>query len=212
MTRPSKEEAAKLVGIVTGRRHLRAVCCFCGARDGLDPRFRAGAQALAKAMAARGLELVYGGGALGMMGTLADAMLDAGAKVTGVIPHGLARREFEHARVTTLHRVDTMHERKALMERLSDAFIALPGGFGTLDELFEIATWAQLGLHEKPIGLLDTAGYWEGLKMQVARAMREGFVGNGLEKLLVIESEPEVLLKNLLAHVPPPAAIKWGAK
>jgi uncharacterized protein (TIGR00730 family) len=163
-------------------------------------------------MAKRGLSLVYGGGALGMMGALADAVLDAGAKVTGVIPHGLARREFAHARVTTMHRVDTMHERKALMERLSDAFIALPGGFGTLDELFEITTWAQIGLHEKPIGLLDTGGYWEGLKLQIARALKEGFVAEGLDRLLVVEREPDALLDRLLEHVPPPPVVKWGAK
>jgi uncharacterized protein (TIGR00730 family) len=104
-----------------------------------------------------------------------------------------------------------MHERKALMERLSDAFIALPGGFGTLDELFEITTWAQIGLHEKPIGLLDTADYWEGMRIQIARSLKEGFVTNGLEKLLVIENEPEALLERLLAHVPPPPVVKWGA-
>jgi uncharacterized protein (TIGR00730 family) len=207
-----RKAAEKLIGTGAEGGAVRAVCCFCGARDGNDPRFRKGAAALAKAMAARGLTLVYGGGALGMMGALADAMLDAGGEVTGVIPHGLARREFEHPRVTTLHRVNTMHERKALMERLSDAFIALPGGFGTLDELFEITTWAQIGLHEKPIGLLDTAGYWEGMRIQIARSLKEGFVTNGLEKLLVIENEPEALLERLLAHVPPPPVVKWGAR
>jgi uncharacterized protein (TIGR00730 family) len=114
--------------------------------------------------------------------------------------------------VTTLHRVNTMHERKALMEGLSDAFIALPGGFGTLDELFEIITWAQLGLHEKPIGLLDSAGYWEGMRLQIERSLKEGFVSNGLENLLVVEREPGALLDRLLAHVPPPPVVKWGAK
>jgi uncharacterized protein (TIGR00730 family) len=189
-----------------------AIACFCGARDGKNPKYREAAAALGREMAKRGQSLVYGGGSLGMMGALADAVIDAGGQVTGVIPHGLARREFAHPRITTMHRVDTMHERKALMEKLSDAFIALPGGFGTLDELFEITTWAQIGLHEKPIGLLDTEGYWEGLHTQVERALKDGFVAEHLENLLVVEREPIALLDRLVNHVPPPPAVKWGAK
>jgi uncharacterized protein (TIGR00730 family) len=191
---------------------VKSIACFCGARDGLNPAFRQGAVALGTAMVKRGLALVYGGGSLGMMGALADAVLAAGGHVTGVIPYGLARREFEHPRVTTMHKVDTMHERKALMEKLSDAFIALPGGFGTLDELFEITTWSQIGLHEKPIGLLDTLGYWEGLHLQVERARKEGFIAEGMQKMLVVERTPEALLDLMHAHVVPPPVVKWQSK
>jgi uncharacterized protein (TIGR00730 family) len=188
---------------------IAAIACFCGARDGLQPAFRESAQKLGRALAERKLHLVYGGGALGMMGALADAVLEHGGQVTGVIPHGLARAEFEHPRLTALHRVETMHERKALMERLADAFIALPGGFGTLDELFEIATWSQIGLHEKPIGLLDTKGYWQGLQLQVARAIEEGFVAKHLDRLLVVDERPAVLLDRLVAHAPPAPVVQW---
>jgi uncharacterized protein (TIGR00730 family) len=188
---------------------IQAITCFCGARDGNQPIFRESARALGRAMARRNLQLVYGGGSLGMMGALADAVLDAGGTVTGVIPHGLARAEFAHAGVTTMHRVETMHERKALMEQLAHAFIALPGGFGTLDELFEIATWSQIGLHAKPVGLLDVDGYWEGLHLQIARAVKEGFISAELGKLMVIEADPEALLDGLIAHSPPPPVVKW---
>jgi uncharacterized protein (TIGR00730 family) len=188
---------------------IASIACFCGARDGAQPHFRDAARALGGELARRELQLVYGGGALGMMGALADAVLEAGGKVVGVMPHGLARAEFLHRRLTALHRVDTMHERKALMEQLADAFIALPGGFGTLDELFEIATWSQIGLHHKPIGLLDTDGYWEGLQLQVARAIKEGFVAKHLDRLLVVDRQPATLLDRLIEHAPPEPVVKW---
>ncbi len=188
---------------------IKAVACFCGARDGARPIFREAARQLGRGLAERGFTLVYGGGSLGMMGALADAVLEAGGQVFGVIPHGLARAEFAHARVTALHRVETMHERKAMMEKLSDAFIALPGGFGTLDELFEIATWSQIGLHQKPIGLLDTDGYWDGIQAQIQRSIAEGFIAEHLRELIVIEREPQKLLERLIAHSPPEPVVKW---
>lgn len=191
---------------------IKAVACFCGARDGARPIFREAARQLGRGLADRGFTLVYGGGSLGMMGALADSVLEAGGQVFGVIPHGLARAEFAHARVTALHRVETMHERKAMMEKLSDAFIALPGGFGTLDELFEIATWSQIGLHQKPIGLLDTDGYWDGIQQQIQRSIAEGFIAEHLRELIVIEREPQKLLERLVAHSPPEPVVKWIKK
>ncbi len=188
---------------------ISAITCFCGHREGNKPVFRQAAAKLGAAMAKRGLQLVYGGGGAGMMGALAGAVLDNGGTCTGVIPHGLASAEFAHPRLSAMHKVDTMHERKALMEKLGHAFIALPGGFGTLDELFEIATWSQIGLHEKPVGLLNVSGYWEGLQLQVERSIADGFIPKELGTLLVIDEEPERLIDRLLAHAPPPPVVKW---
>ncbi|MBK7858384.1 MAG: TIGR00730 family Rossman fold protein [Archangiaceae bacterium] len=188
---------------------IRSITCFCGARDGARAEYRLAAKALGEAMAARGLQLVYGGGGHGMMGALADAVLGKGGTAVGVIPHGLSRAEFEHQHLSELYRVDSMHERKALMEQRADAFIALPGGFGTLDELFEIATWSQIGLHQKPVGLLDTLSYWDGLKVQIHRAIADGFVAKQLETLLVVDDDPVRLLERLIAHAPPPPVVVW---
>ncbi|MBL8949861.1 MAG: TIGR00730 family Rossman fold protein [Myxococcaceae bacterium] len=190
---------------------ISSITCFCGHREGNKPDFLAGARLLGAAMAKRRLQLIYGGGGAGMMGALAGAVLDNGGSVTGVIPHGLASAEFAHPRLSAMHKVDTMHERKALMEKLGHAFIALPGGFGTLDELFEIATWSQIGLHTKPVGLLDTNGYWEGLQLQVSRAIADGFVPKELGALMVIDRDPERLIERLLAHAPPPPVVRWQA-
>lgn len=188
---------------------IENVCVFCGARDGNVPELRALAGRLGRELASRGLGLVYGGAALGLMGALADGALAEGGRVRGVIPHGLANREFAHPKVTDLHYVDSMHERKALMERSSDAFIALPGGYGTLDELFEIITWAQIGLHNKPIGLLNPKGYFDGLLTWQARATFDGFIPPSMAGVLVVEPEPGPLLDRLLAHAPPPPAVQW---
>jgi len=188
---------------------ISAITCFCGHREGNKPAFKQAAARLGAAMARRGLQLVYGGGGVGMMGALAGAVLDNGGTVTGVIPHGLTSQEFAHPRLSAMHKVDTMHERKALMEQLGHAFIALPGGFGTLDELFEIATWSQIGLHQKPVGLLDVLGFWDGLLLQIQRAVADGFIPGELGKLLVIDEDPDRLLERLLAHAPPPPVVKW---
>jgi uncharacterized protein (TIGR00730 family) len=154
-------------------------------------------------LAERGIELVYGGGAVGLMGILADAVMDAGGSVTGVIPQGLFSREVAHDRLTRLHQTATMHERKALMYELSDAFIALPGGLGTLDELFETLTWAQIGLHAKPVGLLDVNGYFDGLMAFLDHAMGQGFVRGANLELLVADTDPAGLLDRLAAAEPP---------
>ncbi|MEW5742919.1 MAG: TIGR00730 family Rossman fold protein [Myxococcota bacterium] len=188
---------------------MRRVCVFCGSRPGSSPAFREAAAALGQALARRGLGLVYGGAAQGLMGAVADAALDGGGEAIGVIPHGLARQEFAHPRLTQVHFVGSMHERKALMESLSDAFVALPGGFGTLDELFEALTWAQLGLHAKPIGLVDTEGYYAPLVAWIRGALDRGFVPRELEDALVVEKTPLALLDRLLAHRPPESPVKW---
>ncbi len=155
---------------------LRAVCVFCGSSLPRDERFADTARTLGSAVATRGVELVYGGGGVGLMGVVGDACLAGGGRVTGVIPAGLFRREVAHTRLTTLYEVGSMHERKQRMYDLSDAFVALPGGLGTLEELAEIATWSQLGLHRKPIVLLDVDGFWDPLVAQLDRMVAVGLL------------------------------------
>lgn len=155
---------------------MRAVCVFCGSLPGDDPRYAEDAGALGRELAGRGLRLVYGGARVGTMGVLADAALAAGGTVVGVIPRHMARGEVAHGGLTELHVVGSMHQRKALMAELADGFVALPGGLGTLDELAEILTWAQLGLHAKPVALLDRHGYFDHLLRFVDHAVAEGFV------------------------------------
>jgi uncharacterized protein (TIGR00730 family) len=160
---------------------------------------------LGRALASRGLGLVFGGGSVGLMGALADATLGAGGTAIGVIPKGLAAREIAHRGLTELRVVSSMHERKAEMARLADGFVALPGGFGTLEELLEIVTWAQLGIHRKPIGLLNVTGYYDALIALVDRAVAEGFVSLENRGLFVVETEPHALLARLAAYERPPA-------
>jgi uncharacterized protein (TIGR00730 family) len=188
---------------------IKYVCVFCGSRPGASPVFREAATALGRALADRGLGLVYGGAGQGLMGAVADAVLDGGGEVIGVIPHGLARQEFAHPRLTKAHFVGSMHERKALMESLADAFIALPGGFGTMDELFEALTFSQLGLHQKPIGLVDTDGYYAPLVAWIRGALAQGFVPRELETALLVDADPAALLERLLGHRPPESPVKW---
>ena len=155
---------------------MRRICVFCGAAAGNDPRYAAAAGELGRALAARSIELVTGGGKVGLMGVVADATLAAGGRVIGVIPRFLEEREVAHRGLTELHVVESLHERKALMHELSDGFIVLPGGFGTLDELMESITWAQLGLHAKPIGIVNVAGYFDELLAFVEGAAGTGFI------------------------------------
>jgi uncharacterized protein (TIGR00730 family) len=161
-------------------------------------------------MAARGLGLVYGAASIGLMGTIADAVLAGGGEVIGVIPRGLFRREIGHAGLTQLHEVSSMHERKALMADLADGFIALPGGYGTFDELFEIITWEQLGIHTKPIGLLDVVGYFEPLLALIAHAVAEGFVPAQHSDIVIHEISPGVLLDRLAMHRPDITKNLWS--
>lgn len=192
---------------------MQRICVFCGSKPGLRPEYLAAAQGLGQLLAERGLELVYGGGNIGLMGAIADACLAAGGPVTGVIPRSLVGREVsgravEHIGLTRLEVVDSMHTRKARMAELADGFIALPGGYGTFEELFEILTWAQLGFHGKPVGLLNVAGYYAPLLALRERAAGEGFISQGDRELLLIEDEPEALLDAMAGHQPP-AVKRW---
>lgn len=182
---------------------LRRVCVFCGSASGGRPAYREGAQAMGRALARRGLGLVYGGGHVGLMGEVADAALQGGAEVIGVIPRGLQAREVGHRGLTDLRVVGSMHERKATMAELADAFVALPGGMGTLEETAEILTWAQLGIHRKPVGLLDVEGYFSPLVGFLDHAAAEGFLRPPHRALLLVERDADALLERFVAWTPP---------
>jgi len=189
---------------------MRHVCVFAGSSLGADPAYAAAARALGTALAHRGLGLVYGGASVGLMGILADAALAAGGRVIGILPRGLFRREVAHAGLTELRQVASMHERKAQMADLADAFIVLPGGYGTFDELFEIVTWAQIGLHAKPIGLLDVGDYFAPLLALIHHAAGAGFVPPDHTHLLLHATDPAALLDRFAAYTPPHLAQKWA--
>jgi uncharacterized protein (TIGR00730 family) len=178
---------------------LRRVCVFCGSKHGVRPEYTEAARAMGSALAAGGIGLVYGGGSIGLMGVVADAVLAASGEVIGVIPDHMSDREIAHYGVTDLRVVGSMHERKALMYELSDGFVALPGGLGTLEELFEITTWSQLGLHEKPTGLLDVAGFYTPLVRFLDQLVTEGFVAERHRRLLRVAEKPAALLEQLAA-------------
>jgi uncharacterized protein (TIGR00730 family) len=167
---------------------------------GVAPAFREAAASLGVELVRRNLGLVFGGGSVGLMGVLADAVLDAGGEVIGVIPDALATKELLHVRVSDMRRVRDMHARKALMAELADVFIALPGGFGTFEELFEIVTWAQLGFHRKNVGLLNVEGYFDRLVDLVDHAIQSGFIVAGHRDLILVEREPASLLQRLASH------------
>ena len=188
---------------------IRRICVFCGSKPGASPLFTDAARILGGALAKQKIGLVYGGASVGLMGTIADAVLAHGGEVVGVIPHGLAAKEIAHHGLTQLHRVNSMHERKALMEQLSDAFIAMPGGFGTLEEVLEIVTWIQLGLHQKPTGLLNVSGFYEPLLQQIEQGVRWGFIPAELKPALISDSDPLHLLQRLHEHAVPPATVRW---
>lgn len=185
---------------------MKRVCVFCGSRMGSKPEYRQAAQALGKALAEKGLELVYGGGKIGLMGTVADACMAAGGTAVGVIPRFMLDWEVGHPDLTRLEIVDSMHARKARMAELADGFIALPGGLGTFEELFEILTWAQLGFHGKPVGLLDVAGYYEPLRLMVDSGVREGFMKPENRGLLLHEDNAYALLRAMGQYHPPTVA------
>jgi uncharacterized protein (TIGR00730 family) len=187
---------------------MSSLCVFCGSSPGARPEYADAARELAEEMAARGIGLVYGAGRVGLMGVLADAMLSAGGDVVGVIPQALVDREVAHQGLTELEIVDSMHERKRRMAERSDAFVALPGGIGTLEELFEVFTWAQLGIHAKPCGLLDVAGYYRPLREMLDRMVGERFLRPRNRELLVVAETPAELLDRLASHHPPPVE-KW---
>jgi len=176
---------------------MQRICVFCGSQVGTNGLYRQAATALGQLLVLHGYGLVYGGGHVGLMGVLADAVLASGGAVIGVIPESMVARELAHTGVTQLQVVPGMHERKARMAELADAFIALPGGYGTFEELFEVITWAQLGMHRKPIGLLNVAGYFDALKALVDQAIAEGFIRAEHRRLLTIADDPITLLQTL---------------
>jgi uncharacterized protein (TIGR00730 family) len=191
---------------------MRAVCVFCGSNPGRRPEYLAGAAELGRALAARGVRVIYGGAHVGTMGALADAVLAAGGEITGVIPGHLVEAEVAHPRLSDLRVVQSMHERKALMAELSDAFVALPGGLGTLEEFAEVVTWAQLGLHAKPTGLLNLLGYYDGLLAFFDHAVTERFIRPDHREMIISRPDPAGLLAAIeatAARAPAPAPHKW---
>ena len=187
---------------------LSSVCVFCGSNGGADPAYLAAARRAGRGLAERGLRLVYGGGKVGMMGAVADAALEAGGEVVGVIPRQIFDLEIGHEGVDDLRVVGSMHDRKALMAELADAFIALPGGIGTFEELFEVFTWAQLGLHRKPLGLLDVADYYRPLEAMLDHAVEERFLRPETRSILVRDDSLGALLERFDGWQPP-GGPKW---
>lgn len=181
---------------------LSSVCVYCGSSPGSDPEFATATRSLGAVLAGRGIELVYGGGHVGLMGVLADAVLAAGGEAHGVITRALEDREVAHLGLTSLTVVDTMHERKAAMSDRADAFVMLPGGFGTLDEFFEAVTWTQLGIHAKPCGALDVNGFFEPLRQMLRAAVDQRFIREEHRHLVLFEDDPELLLDRLASWTP----------
>lgn len=187
---------------------LKRLCVYCASNDGAHPRYLEVARAFGTLLAERGISLAYGGGCVGLMGAVANAALAAGGEVIGVMPHALVQREVAHHGLTTLHVVDSMHDRKAMLADMSDAFVALPGGIGTLEEFFETWTWAALGVHRKPVGLLDVAGFWQPLLGLVDHLAQHGFLRGTPRDSLVVRDDPSSMLDALIAF-DPPAVRQW---
>ncbi len=185
------------------------VCVFCGSSLGNDPVYSEAAAAAARTIAATGATIVYGGGRVGLMGIVADAALSAGGSVIGVMPRSLVEREIAHRRLHELHVVETMHERKTKFAELADAFLALPGAAGTLEEIFEQWTWGQLGIHAKPCGFLNTKGYFDPIRTMIGRMVSEGFMIQEFADMLSFSDRADVLLAGFRSYVPPPR--KWSA-
>jgi uncharacterized protein (TIGR00730 family) len=188
---------------------LKRICVFCGSSVGTRSAYKGAAEELGELLADRGLGLVYGGGCVGLMGVVADTVMRKGGEAIGVIPESLMQREVGHRGVTKLHVVQTMHERKALMADLADAFIALPGGYGTLEEFCEIVTWSQLGIQQKPCGLLNVEHYWDGLLAMLDHAVSEGFLLGENRELVLVANTAEEMLDKLALWTPPAHVEKW---
>ena len=187
---------------------MKRICVFCGSNRGNLPSYEEAARSLAKILARQKIGLVFGGGQVGLMGVIADAMLAEQGEALGVIPKALFKKEVAHGGLTRLYEVDSMHERKQLMYDLSDGFIALPGGWGTLDELCEIVTWSQLGIHQKPCGLLNVEGYFDPLLEFLDGCTRKEFIRREHRNLLLVDEAPEALLKKMKSYRPPELQ-KW---
>jgi uncharacterized protein (TIGR00730 family) len=188
---------------------VQKICVFCGSSPGARPEYAEATEAFAQLVVAENIGVVYGGGGVGLMGKLADAVLAQGGEITGVIPHALVDKEIGHPHVEDMRLVDSMHERKALMAELADAFVALPGGLGTLEELSEVFTWSQLGLHHKPLALLDVEGYYDGIAAFLDHAVRERFLNAKQRSTLIVERDPGALLERLKAYEPDAVEPKW---
>lgn len=187
---------------------MKRICVFCGSNNGLQAVYSEAAQTMGVVLSRRGIGVVYGGGSVGLMRVVADTVIKEGCEVIGVIPEALAIKEVAHQGLKDLRIVGSMHERKALMAELSDAFIALPGGYGTLEEFCEVLTWAQLGLHRKPCGILNVKGFYDPLLSFLDHAVSEGFVREVHRSLILVEQDPERLLDKLIDYQPP-ALDKW---
>lgn len=187
---------------------FKSICVYCGSSPGRLDAYAGAARSLAALLVAQNIRLVYGGANVGIMGVLADTVLNLGGEAVGVIPAALVQKEVAHADLTELHVTPSMHERKALMAELSDGFIALPGGIGTLEELFEVWTWAQLGFHHKPCGLLNIEGYFDPLVSFLNHTVDEQFVKLPHRSMLIVECTPEILLDRFRQYAPP-AVTKW---
>jgi uncharacterized protein (TIGR00730 family) len=187
---------------------MNRLCVYCGSSSGSNPVYLSAARELGDLLVQQEIGLVYGGSSLGIMGAIADTMLEGGGNVTGIIPNALHGKEIAHTGLTELHVVDSMHERKSLMAVLSDGFIAMPGGFGTLEEIIEVITWGQLGFHEKPCGLLNVAGYFDQLLAFLDHSQAQGFLHAEHRRILLVADEPAGLLEQFAAYVPPKVD-KW---
>lgn len=190
---------------------MRSICIYCGSNPGRRAAYAHNAEELAKALISRNLQLVYGGASVGIMGLIANTMLEMGGQVVGVIPDALVRKEVAHANLTELHVTQSMHERKTLMAELADGFIAMPGGIGTLEEIFEVWTWGQLGFHNKPCGLLNVEGYFDSLIKFLDNTVTEEFVQQPHRSMLLVDSNPTALLDKFASYHPPTIQ-KWVEK
>jgi len=189
--------------------HSPAICVFCGSSSGIAPACTEAARQVGELLARHEVSLVYGGGRVGLMGIMADAVLGAGGRAFGVIPRALATKEIAHDGLTELHVVSGMHERKALMATLSSAFLTLPGGIGTFEEFFEILSWAALGIHQKPIGVLNIDGYFDPLLALLDHGIAQDFIRPSYLHSLLVGDQADKLIADLLAYVPPPVGARW---
>lgn len=191
---------------------MKAICIFCGANKGASPVYEMVAKEVGRQLARQGIRMVFGAGKVGLMGVLADAILGNGGQAIGVIPHFLKKMEVCHDRLTELHEVETMHQRKQMMTELSDGFLILPGGFGTLDEFFEILTWKQLRLHQKPICILNVGGFYDPLIQHLDRMVQEGFLRPENRDLVMIETDIHTMIERLQHYQPQVVTDKWLVK
>ncbi|QYR21468.1 TIGR00730 family Rossman fold protein [Paenibacillus sp. sptzw28] len=189
---------------------MKRVCVFAGSNVGASPEYAQKAVQLGEVIADKDFELVYGGSRIGLMGRVADSVLAAGGKVIGVMPRNLFKGEMIHPGLTELHEVDSMHERKALMSEMADSYIALPGGLGTYEELFEVVSWSQLGIHKKPVGVLNVAGFYQPMAEMFRQAVLAGFMQQTNLGLIIFEEDPELLIDKLINYMPPEQTYKWN--